>query len=350
MKRIERIFFGLFCLLLAASCQENKAPEPEPEPEIIEVPEDTLSVLEHIQDRGLIRAVTDKRHVNYRLLEGHPAGFQFDLLDDFTEALDLDLSLSVNDSLLECYQLLKDGEIDIFAGEIDSLCIDSSLCYRMIELPVEQDRLFAWVTCIMDGDTSLTSVIDLWMDDYKSSDLRKCYYRYYNGTNIRNDSSFRAMSHISQYDNLIKAEAKRMGWDWRLLASIIYQESHFKLDLESEQGAYGLMQLMPVTMDKYGIDYDSSVEEQLEAGGKLLLHFDQNLPASISDTLEREKFMLACYNAGMGHVLESRLAAEKHGKDPNLWTDNVEFFGPKQTYYFVKEVTKRYSHYKALIE
>jgi membrane-bound lytic murein transglycosylase F len=110
------------------------------------------------------------------------------------------------------------------------------------------------------------------------------------------------------------------------------------------------MQLMPVTMDKYGIDYDSSVEEQLEAGGKLLLHFDQNLPASISDTLEREKFMLACYNAGMGHVLESRLAAEKHGKDRNLWTDNVEFFGPKQTYYFVKEVTKRYSHYKALIE
>ena len=128
------------------------------------------------------------------------------MLDDFTEALDLDLSLSVNDSLLECYQLLKDGEIDIFAGEIDSLCIDSSLCYRMIELPVEQDRLFAWVTCIMDGDTSLTSVIDLWMDDYKSSDLRKGYYRYYNGKNIRNDSSFRAMSHISQYDNLIKQE------------------------------------------------------------------------------------------------------------------------------------------------
>ena len=154
MKRIERIFFGLFCLLLTASCQENKAPEPEPEPEIIEVPEDTLSVLEHIQDRGMIRAVTNKRHVNYRLLEGHPAGLQFDLLDDFTEALDLDLSLSVNDSLLECYQLLKDGEIDIFAGEIDSLCIDSSLCYRMIELPVEQDRVFAWVTYIMEGDTS----------------------------------------------------------------------------------------------------------------------------------------------------------------------------------------------------
>lgn len=350
MKRIKRIFLGLFCLLLAVACHETVAPKPEPEPEIIEEPEDTLSILENIQERGAIRAITNKGHVNYRLLDGRPAGFQFELLDDFCEALDLDLSLSVNDSLLECYQMLKDGEIDIFAGEIDTLLIDTSLCYRRIELPVEQDRIFAWITLNSDNDTSLITVIDLWMGDYKSSDLRRCYYRYFNGKKIRNDSSFKAMSHICQYDNLIKAEAKRMGWDWRLLASIIYQESHFKLDLESEQGAFGLMQLMPVTMDQYGIDYDSSVEEQLEAGGKLLLHFDHNLPESISDSLEREKFMLACYNAGMGHVLELRIAAEKHGKDPNLWTDNVEFFAPKQTYYFVKEVSKRYSHYKALIE
>lgn len=351
MKRIESIFFGLFCLLLATACHETKAPEPEPAPEIIiEEPEDTLSVLEHIEERGVIRAATNKRHINYRLLNGRPAGFQFELLDDFCDALDLDLSLSVNDSLLECYQMLKDGEIDIFAGEIDTLLIDSSLCYRMIEPPVEQDRVFAWVTFLTDNDSSFISVIDLWIEDFKSSDLKRCYSKYFNGKKIRNDSSFKAMSHICQYDNLIKAEAKKMNWDWRLLASIIYQESHFQLDLESDMGAYGLMQLMPVNMDKYGIDYDSSVEEQLEAGGKLLLHLDHDLPESISDSLERQKFVLASYNAGLGHVLETRIAAEKHGKDPNLWTDNVEFFCPKQTFYFVKEVSKRYSHYKALIE
>ena len=352
MKTIVKLFGWLCCFMLAFSCHHNQTPEPPveepPIDTIIEI--DTLSYLEHIQERGVIRAATNKKYVNYRLLDGRPAGFQFELLDDFSEALDLDLSLSVNDSLLECYQMLKDGEIDIFAGEIDTLLIGSSLCYRMIEPPVEQDRVFAWVTLPPDSDTSFISVIDLWMGDYKSSDLRRCYSRYYNGKKIRNDSSFKAMSHICQYDKLIQAEAKRMGWDWRLLASIIYQESHFKLDLESDMGAYGLMQLMPVTMDQYGIDYDSSVEEQLEAGGKLLLHFDHNLPESISDSVERQKFILASYNSGMGHVLESRIAAEKHGKDPNLWTDNVEFFAPKQTYYFVKEVTKRHSHYKALIE
>ena len=157
-------------------------------------------------------------------------------------------------------------------------------------------------------------------------------------------------SSLSEYDPLIKAQAKKMGWDWRLLASIIYQESHFKPDLVSEKGAFGLMQLMPGTMENYGIDNESSVEEQLAAAGKLLMHFSRELPESICDSVERSNFILASYNAGMGYILEARRKAERHGMNPDLWTDNVEFYTPKQTFYFVKEVTKRYSHYKALIE
>ena len=356
MKRIASIFFGLICFLLAVACHETQSPEPESETDIIEVPEDTLSVIDHLEERGVLRAVTNRPYLNYCLLEGRPAGFQFELLDDFSEILDLQLDLKTNDSLPEWYQMLLNDEVDIAAIDLDTIINDSILLsdsvfhYTIFQLPVTLDRTFAWVVLNQDDDSTLVSAIDLWLEDYQRSDLRKSFYRYFNGRNVRSDSSFKATTRISQYDNLIRAEARKIGWDWRLLASIIYQESHFKPDLESEMGAYGLMQLMPVTMDKYGVDYDSSVEEQLAAGGKLLLHFDHNLPESISDSLEREKFMLACYNAGMGHVLESRIAAERHGKDPNLWTDNVEFFGPKQTYYFVKEVTKRFSHYKALIE
>ena len=110
------------------------------------------------------------------------------------------------------------------------------------------------------------------------------------------------------------------------------------------------MQLMPVTMEKYGIDYESSVEEQLEAGVMVLNHFNRELPETITDSLERINFILASFNAGMGHVLEARHRAEKHGKNPNKWIDNVEFYTPKQTYFFVQEITERYSHYKNLIE
>ena len=158
------------------------------------------------------------------------------------------------------------------------------------------------------------------------------------------------LDHICQFDSLLRIEAEKIGWDWRMLASIIYQESHFKPDLVNEKGAFGLMQLMPVTMTKYGIDYNSTVEEQLDAAGKLLLHFDRELPESICDSLERGNFILASYNAGMGTILEARHRAERHGKDPNVWIDNVELYSPKQTYYFVRKINKRYFHYKILIE
>ena len=83
------------------------------------------------------------------------------------------------------------------------------------------DTVEEWLSGFADeaalNDSKITgAVIDLWMDDYKSSDLRKCYYRYYNGTNIRNDSSFRAMSHIAQYDNLIKAARKAVEHGYRV--------------------------------------------------------------------------------------------------------------------------------------
>lgn len=350
MKTLINILCCLCCLFGIVACHEVEVMEPTEEDTPVEFV-DTLNAMEHLQEIGVLRALTNQRQLNYRLLDGRPAGFQFELLDDFSEILNLTLDLKVNDSLAECLQLLKDREIDLYAGAIDTLLLyDSSFYCTVIDLPVVLDQTFAWVILNRDGDSSLVSAITLWMDDYRESDLRRSFYRYFNGRNLRNDSSFRVTNQICRYDKLIKAEAAKIGWDWRFLASIIYQESHFKPDLESEKGAFGLMQLMPVTMEKYGIDYDSSVEEQLEAGGKVLLHFDRELPESITDSLEREKFVLASYNAGMGHVLESRIVAEKHGKNPDLWTDNVELFTPRQTYFFVRDVTKRFSYYKTLIE
>lgn len=153
---------------------------------------------------------------------------------------------------------------------------------------------------------------------------------------------------ICEYDDLIKAEAKKIGWDWRLLASIIYQESHFKPDLVNHKGAFGLMQLMPLTMKKYNITHESSVEEQLEAGGKLLVHLDHKLSGVVTDSLERVNFVLASYNAGMSRVMNFREQALQNGNDPNVWADNVELYSPKQTILFVKEVTERFAHYKTI--
>ena len=172
---------------------------------------------------------------------------------------------------------------------------------------------------------------------------------------------------LEGFDGIIKKTAKNIGWDWRLLASLIYQESHFRLDLESEKGAFGLMQLMPVVMEKYEIGYDATPEEQLEAGGKLIKYLGECLENKVADSTERVKFVLAAYNAGLGHVYDAQRLAEKYGKYPDVWDNNVDYFilnkSKKQyyndtcckagylrgteTYRFVEEVLDRYYQYQA---
>ena len=349
MKSILRFIALSICLLALASCHHPMPPEPQPEPEVV-LPVDTLTVMERIEEREELMAITNQAFLNYRLYDGHPAGFHFELLDDFCDLSGLDLKLSVNDSLEGSLHLLKSGLVDLYAGVFDTLIIDDAFEVFPIATPVETEQTFAWVILKHEGDSSFHDAIQLWLDDFKGSQMKRTFYSYFSGSKIRRDSAFMVTDRICRYDDIIKAEARKYGWDWRLLASIIYQESHFKPDLESDKGAYGLMQLMPVTMEKYGIDYESTIEEQLEAGVKVLNHFNRELPETITDSLERIHFILASYNAGMGHVLEARHRAEKHGKDPNIWIDNVEFYTPKQTYFFVREITKRYSHYKNLIE
>ncbi len=339
----------VLCLACCTSNSNDKATTSS-EPAVME-PLDTLTVMEHLQERGILRAVTHRQHLNYRLIEGRPAGFQFELLDDFCEETGLKLNLLVNDSVEDCYRMLTEGLVDLYAGEVDSIDLaDTTFHHILLKTPVALETSMAWVIPNCPDDSSFYEVICDWSDNFQRTSMKNSFYRYFPGGRLRTEAIPLNDNSISPFDKLIKAEAERIHWDWRLLASIIYQESRFRPDLESDQGAYGLMQLMPIVMENYGIDYDSPPEDQLEAAGKLLLHIEQELPESITDSLERQKFVLACYNAGLGNVMEARERAAKKGKDPDVWEDNVEHYTPRQTYHFVRDVIKRYSHYKALIE
>lgn len=168
-------------------------------------------------------------------------------------------------------------------------------------------------------------------------------------TVVEADTIIYTLDHLSEYDPLIQRQAEKMGWDWRLLASLIYQESRFNPNLVNEKGAFGLMQLMPVIMENYGIDSTSTIEEQLDAAGRLLKYLDRNLSQNVTDSLERKYFVLAGYNAGLNNVLKAMVRAEGNGKNGAVWFDNVEHYCPRQTYFFVRDITERYALYKTMI-
>ena len=62
---------------------------------------------------------------------------------------------------------------------------------------------------------------------------------------------------ISPYDEILQKHAPKLGWDWELIAAMIYQESHFNNKARGWGDSFGLMQFMPKTGAKYGVDTTS---------------------------------------------------------------------------------------------
>lgn len=203
--------------------------------------------------------------------------------------------------------------------------------------------------------------------DYKASSKR--YFEISKATPHTPILSLRE-GKISHYDALFKKYAKEIGWDWRLLASLAYTESNFDTTAVSWAGARGLMQLMPSTARAMGLPdgKEQNAEESIKAAVKYIGMTAQ----SFSELPEEERinFVLASYNSGIGHVQDAMALAEKYGKDPRVWKDNVEkyivlkaneeyftdpvckngYFRGTETYNFVREITGRYEQYKKKIK
>lgn len=175
---------------------------------------------------------------------------------------------------------------------------------------------------------------------------------------------------ISHYDDLFKKYAKEIDWDWRMLASLAYTESNFDTTAVSWAGAKGLMQLMPATARAMGMPpgMEQNPEESIKAAVKYIAATNRSL-SMIPDKNERLKFILAAYNAGLGHVNDAMALAEKYGKNKFVWDNNVDdyillksneeyftdpvckngYFRGIETYNFVRDITARYETYKKKI-
>ena len=275
----------------------------------------------------------------------------------------------------ELIEAVAKGEIDYAISDEYMALVDASF-YRNIDVKtyISFPQKVSWA--VRKDQKRLRDTINVWLSKfYKTLEARVLYNKYFkNITHRKTTKKSQYNSYtggkLSPYDDIIKKEAKYLNWDWRLLASLIYQESEFKPNAKSWVGAVGLMQMMPDVLEKYNIDAGSSPEDHIKAGVKYIRYLENQIPPSVTDSLERLKFTLAAYNTGIGHVLDARRLAEKYGKDPDKWTDNVDYFilhlsekkyyndpvvyygyvRGKETYNFVKEIMERYEIYKTLIK
>ncbi|MEK6476860.1 transporter substrate-binding domain-containing protein [Catalinimonas sp. 4WD22] len=288
-----------------------------------------------------------------------------------------DILVEPMDGNMETSEIIKrvaEGEIDYTVADEDIAKINQTYYRDLdVETAVSFPQRQAWM--VRKTSPELKAAVNSWLEEEKKgTDFYVIYNKYYkNQKRFRSRVSSEYFSltggKISEYDTEIQEGARKLGWDWKLLASQIYQESNFDPKTESWAGAQGLMQLMPSTAKEMG-DYNLfDPQESIEVGVKYLEKLSA-MYSEVADSLEHIKFVLATYNAGPGHVGDARALAEKYGKDPNIWTGNVdeymllkaqkEYFSDpvvkhgycrgEEPYNYVNEIFKRYQVYRDLMD
>ncbi len=269
--------------------------------------------------------------------------------------------------------MVMHGEIEYTISDEHTATVNAKYYPDLdVQTPVGLSQNIGWA--VRKGDSDLLAAVNTWWAEFsKTSHARLLYDRYFNnplGLHAgQREFHSRKGGRISSYDEIIKKHSISIDWDWRLLAALIYQESKFQHEIVSHKGAFGIMQMMPSTAREFGIDSTATANEQIEAGVHYLNWLNRQLPDEISNPAERQKFVLAAYNAGIAHVFDARRLAAKNNKDPNLWDGNVDYFlrnksNPEyyldevvqygycygeESFRFVNDILNRYNHYKTAV-
>ncbi len=125
---------------------------------------------------------------------------------------------------------------------------------------------------------------------------------------------------LPQYRQWFREAAAEVGVDWRLLAAIGYQESHWDPTATSVTGVRGLMMLTEETARGLGIPDRLDPRASIFGGARHFVQVRSQLPRRIAEP-ERTWFTLAAYNVGMGHLEDARIITQMNGKNPDVWND-----------------------------
>jgi membrane-bound lytic murein transglycosylase F len=299
-------------------------------------------------------------------------------LENLSEEIGAEIIIKEDSTTTETESLIRrvaTGEIDYtvadhMMAQVNAAYYDNIDIATVLSLP----RQVSWA--VRQNSTQLETALNDWLTRVKKeATFMIIYNRYYKSPRtslMRLQSDFSSLGgrKISPYDDLIKEGAEKLGWDWRLLASVVYQESHFMPAGESWAGAKGLMQLMPETAKSFGVTDLNDPKQSINAGVGYLQYLDKYWSKKVPDAGERLKFILSSYNAGLSHIIDAHKLAEKYGKDPSRWEGNVETLLLKKSdpkFYrdplvtvgyckceepvnYVREVLERYEQYRLHID
>lgn len=195
-----------------------------------------------------------------------------------------------------------------------------------------------WV--VRSEETEVLRRLNGWLADVSSTrQFTRLEKQYNKGKTVAWDT-------VSDYDEIIRRQAEEVGLDWRLVAAIIYHESRFHIQANSQKGAVGLMQIRSA---RYTDEEMLDPEANLRTGTRYLVRLMGLFSADAADSREALKFTLAAYNMGEGRLWQWIAKAREQGLDTSHW-DTVSSIMPEghHSRAYVNNVLHTYADYRKL--
>jgi len=177
-----------------------------------------------------------------------------------------------------------------------------------------------------DGDPELLAKAQKFFDRiHKDGTLRRLLDRYYGHIDRLNRIDVvtfleKMNTILPRYRKLFQQAQEITDIDWRLIAALGYQESHWDPLATSPTGVRGLMMLTSDTADHLGVNDRLDPKENVPAGASYLLTLKEALPNRIPEP-DKTWIALASYNTGMGHLEDARVLAQQNKLNPDSWAD-----------------------------
>lgn len=228
--------------------------------------------------------------------------------------------------MIDLMEMVHNGSVDFAIVDSNAYDINRAVYpLAQVAFDISEPQHLAWAFP-QSTDSSLYDLADSFIieaiDDGTVEELTEYFYGHVNEVNTFGALTFsnRIQTRLPRWQNMMKEAAEVNDLDWRLLAAISYQESHWNARARSYTGVRGLMMLTQTTAREVGVSNRTDPKQSIDGGARYFKSILKRIPKDIEDP-DRTWFALAAYNVGFGHMEDARVITERLGYDPDKWSD-----------------------------
>ena len=226
----------------------------------------------------------------------------------------------------ELLSLVAEGLIDYTIADSNEVTINRRYYPELkVAFDITSPQQLAWAFPKTEDTTLYDEAVEFFNDLKESGEMERILknnYQHVSNFDYMGTNTFLGQIHnrLPSYRGYFEEAAKMYNLDWRLLAAMSYQESHWRPHAVSHTGVRGIMMLTKATAKHLGVEERTDARESILGGARYLRALIDKLPDHIKEP-DRTWIAVAAYNVGIGHVEDARQITEGRGDNPDKWID-----------------------------